>query len=516
MREAKICEKQPKITCRHARNPLFNFEFNRSVKLRSQTANVTANAGVLLLREADHCLDITQDIVAKLHDHRHPDFIRYPLAELLRERIYALALGHSRQDDADILAHDPAFKTAVWQRPGCRVADERLASQPTVSRFMSILAQEQNLEKLREAISLPLLRHQRCGQEDRRVSLGVVDIDGFPIETHGEQPGAAYNGYYQKTIYSPLAAYFSTNGDFTSRRLGDGFLHAKLRIGNAPPAGDAELFLDQVMDKARQLARTVAIRIDAGFADAKLFNRIDRAGARFTVRLPSNPAIDRLAQPFLVRPSGRPPKNGYEFAIELTGYINPGWDRQYRVILVVVDKPDKNGWLSLFPNYFFIATNWPDESMSPWRIVEHYRQRGTFEDRLGEWNALGVNLSQDSFEKNEATLLLSMLAFNLLEILRREIESATDIRLNPPAATDSGWDMSRLRNILLKAGAVLSRGGRRLWFDLAEGIAPLWQSILERIRRWRKRESPIRHPPTSHPGFAPLPGHAFLKYMPRL
>jgi hypothetical protein len=27
-----------------------------------------------------------------------------------------------------------------------------------------------------------------------KVSLGVVDIDGFPVETHGDQSGAAYNG----------------------------------------------------------------------------------------------------------------------------------------------------------------------------------------------------------------------------------------------------------------------------------------------------------------------------------
>jgi hypothetical protein len=37
-------------------------------------------------------------------------------------------------------------------------------------------------------------------------------------------------------------------------------------------------------------------------------------------------------------------------------------------------------------------------------LPTHYRQRGTFQDRVGEWNALGVTLSQDSFAKNETTL----------------------------------------------------------------------------------------------------------------
>jgi len=120
MSEAKTSEKRKKKNGSLKPKPLFDFTFNHSVKLRSQTPNVTSNAGVLLLREADQRLAITRDIAGRLVDHRDPEWIRYPLAELLRERLYATALGHSRQDDADVLAHDPAFKTAVWDQPGRR------------------------------------------------------------------------------------------------------------------------------------------------------------------------------------------------------------------------------------------------------------------------------------------------------------------------------------------------------------------------------------------------------------
>ena len=126
---------------------LFDFSFNRSVKLRAETAHVTADAGVLLLREADHRLGVTP-LAARLRDNRDKRFVRYPMAELLRERLYAFALGFSRQDDADRLAHDPAFRTAVWDRPGCEVAKERLASQPTSSRLVSLLAGWHNREEL--------------------------------------------------------------------------------------------------------------------------------------------------------------------------------------------------------------------------------------------------------------------------------------------------------------------------------------------------------------------------------
>ena len=231
------------------------------------------------------------------------------------------------------------------------------------------------------------------------------------------------------------------------------------------------------------------------------------------IRLPENSVLERLADPYLPRPAGRPPKDGYEFVVELTGYMNPKWKKPYRMILVVVDKPGKNGLLSLFPHHFFIVTNWPAERMSPREVLAHYRKRGTFEDRLGEWNALGVNLSQDSFADNEVTLLLSMLAFNILEILRGEMESAADPRENPPHTPDCfGWDMGRFRSVMLKVGGKLSRASRRLWLDIAEGIAPLWQALLARIKKLR----PVERIEEPHSSFIPTPAHAFTRYTPRM
>jgi len=63
-----------------------------------------------------------------------------------------MALGYSVPDDADRLAHDPAFKMAVRDRRGDDVISERLASQPTQSRFISILAREGNREKFRDGL----------------------------------------------------------------------------------------------------------------------------------------------------------------------------------------------------------------------------------------------------------------------------------------------------------------------------------------------------------------------------
>ncbi len=44
--------------------------------------------------------------------------MRYSVAELLRARVFAMAIGASAQDDLDRLAHAPTFWAAVWDRRG--------------------------------------------------------------------------------------------------------------------------------------------------------------------------------------------------------------------------------------------------------------------------------------------------------------------------------------------------------------------------------------------------------------
>jgi len=67
------------------------------------------------------------------------------------------------------------------------------------------------------------------------VMRATIDVDSFPIQVHGHQQGSSYNGYYRDTVYHPLVASFSVDGDYDStragHRLGNGFMHAVLRKG---------------------------------------------------------------------------------------------------------------------------------------------------------------------------------------------------------------------------------------------------------------------------------------------
>ena len=475
---------------------LFELTFNRSVKLRQADPRITSDAGALLLREVDHRLALTADLAAGLYDRRDPALIRYTHTELLRQHLYGLALGYAHQDDQDVLAQDVGMKLAVWDRPGPAVINERLGSQPSDWRLVDRLSDQRRV--LNEALPVWVGRHQRAAGAGRKVQSGTLDIDPFPIAVHGRQQGGAYHGHYGQTMYYPLVASFSAGGDYDGPRLGEGYVHAMLRRGNAGGAEGAARFVREAIRKARPLACGLDVRIDAGLVEPKVLDAIDEEGVCFVGRLKNNAVLDKLAQPLLYRPPGRPSKAGEEFAVDVGVYQAQSWQRPYRLVLVVTDLPDaKTGLRALFPHYFFLVTNWSAGHKGAWELLEHYRKRGTFEDRFGEFNAvIGPHLPAESFAANETALLLKLLAFNLAGMIRGELEAATapaaSTSSNPAktggadlaAAAKSGWDLGRVQQTVLKVGARVVEHSRRIFVDVAAAAGVLWGKLLAGLDGW--------------------------------
>ena len=489
-----------------AQGNLFEPDFNRSIKVESTDERLTSNAGVLLLREADHRLQVIQTITKSMRDPRRPDLIRYSLAELIRERVFAMCFGCSSQDDVDLLCHDPAFRLAVWDRRGESALNERLASQPTQSRLLRILTNMPgNLQALQEGLGDSIRRHV-LSSKNRLVRHATIDIDSFPIEVHGQQKGAAYNGHYRRTVYHPMLASFSVGGNYDSTReglrLGNGFIHAVLRQGQVHTANGMVRFLEKTHSQALRLARNIDYRLDAGYTIGAVMDRLTVMKRRFVGRLKSNAVLQRLTEPHLTRPPGRPPAGGYETLIELGDYKAKDWQSSQRLILVVVDHPHpETGQLELFPRYFFLVTNWSQQRRSAEELLNHYRRRGTFEDRLGEFNqAIGVHLSSPKFKENEATFLLALLAFNLTTICRNELEDSVG----------GCWDLRRFQQFILRVGGRCLKKSRRLVFRIAQSAEALWSRLAIRLKKWSLPDKLTR--PAQHAtGFTPPPKHAHLQ-----
>ena len=138
----------------------------------------------------------------------------------------------------------------------------------------------------------------------------TLDVDGLPLQAHGEQPGVAYNGHVKAPIHYPLIASCGETGDM---------LAARLREGNASPAAEAPEWIPQVVAEAeRHLCDKARVRVDAGFTDGRTLDALDEQGIAFMGRLRENPRLQRMAQPYLQPGPGRPPKGPREHVIEAT------------------------------------------------------------------------------------------------------------------------------------------------------------------------------------------------------
>ena len=482
---------------------VFECTFNRSLRVESREERLTGDAGVVLLRELDERLGLTSSLGDSLYDRRDQEQIRYGLVELLRQRVYGFVQGYRHQDDGDRTAHDPAMRLAVWEGGGERAMEERLSSQPTLSRLLGALAGKGNLEKARNALSGWLERFTAAAGKGRKLMRATLDVDSFEVEVFGRQEGGRYNGHFRRCVYHPLVASLSPEGDYDSVRLGEGFLHAILRSGEVHTSAGALRFMRNAVARAKRLARTVDVRMDAGFTKGRVLDGLAEGGIRFVGRLASNPVLERLAEPFLKRPVGRPPVEGYQFTAELGWVQAETWRQAQRVVLVVVDRPDpKTGQLSLWPERFFLVTNWSREQCGAGELLKHYRERGTFEDRLAEIrNAVRPSLSSPRFAENEATLLLVLLAHNLLGMARGLLEQETG----------SGWDAARVRDTVLKTGGRIIKHSRRLILAVAKAVTPLWNLFQRALRRLRVHAPGPK--PKRRRRWTPPPAHAHLCLM---
>lgn len=458
--------------------------FNRSIRIEGRPERLTAETGALLLREADERLGLVRDMAAKLKDRRGASVHTFP--ELLRTAIMLPALGWRDQDDADFLRHDAALRTAVSDDRGVApLADEEdapsgLASQPTLSRLHEALSTEENRTVLRSFLlegAARRLKAQNGGHRQRYVTL---DVDSFPIEVAGHQPGAEHNGHYGATIFHPLIA--------TAAELGD-ILDVKLRPGTTHTAEGGLVFILSLVKAARaKLCQVAAVRIDAGFPDEETLSGLEAEGVPYVARIKNNPVLDRMAEPYLTRPVGRPPRESRTWTVEMS-YQAASWSKERRVVLIVQEKPGE-----LFLHYFWLVTSWTVDDMSADNLLQHYRQRGTAEGTFGElMDAIAPALSSNRRQKshyrgrrlpeekrlnlsywtNEVRLILAALAYNLAHAVR----SAAEMALG------TGISIKRVREQFLRVASRFTLHARRIVVIVADDVRERWDRLWQAMQR---------------------------------
>src|ERR1019366_7551277 len=227
-------------------NQPFQLSFNPSLKVDFQGSRVTSDGGLLLVRELDERLGLSELIAAHLTDSRGKN-TQLPMADLLRQAVYSRLAGYEDVNDADRLAQDPAFRLMgserIWERGAELIARAEASDSP------------------------------------QRV---VLDMDSTEIPVYGQQENSAYNGHFESTCYPPLLL-FNGAGDC---------LAAKLRPGNVHSAEDwAELLLPEI-ERQQELGKEVVFRADAAFAKREIYEALEESGVKYAIRIPANDSLE--------------------------------------------------------------------------------------------------------------------------------------------------------------------------------------------------------------------------------
>lgn len=285
--------------------------FNGSFRIESRPERLSGEAGASILREILERLGILPWLVTHLTDPRNQDLITHPFSELLTTALLLIAMGWRDRDDADALRNDPVLRLAVSQRRGIspllspQSQDDKapqvpdgLSSQPTQSRLVAALSTDGNRSVLRESL-LEVASRRLCASRDgHRLRYLTLDIDSIPIEVFGKQPGSEYNGHYHARIYHPLVCSVAETGDM---------LDAVLRKGTAHTAAGGMDFLLPLLDRVEQkMCQVASVRMDAGFPEDNLLTALEQRGTYYVARIKNNAILDRMAEPYLRRPVGRP------------------------------------------------------------------------------------------------------------------------------------------------------------------------------------------------------------------
>lgn len=421
---------------------LFPVVCGKEIVVRCDGGDLTSDAGLLLVREADRKLGLTDALASVVCDRRQQSKVEHAVREMVRERVFAIACGYEDANDLDTLRNDPALKLACERLPRSGPA---LASQPTLSRLENALCRK---DLLRMGMEIAQRVVSQLPPDTRRV---VLDVDATDDPCHGQQEFEFFNAYYDADCYLPLHLYVT--GPDKKQRL----LASLLRPGNV----GAQVGLSGLLRRAIRLLRArfpevqIVLRADAAFGNAGVLAFCEKHGLRYVMGLPSNPRLTELSSHVQIWAAIRRGKHGfhgwtgeacYEFGEIFYGAGT--WPSTRRVIVRVEVKGQETR-----PRY--VVTNL---SGMPEDVYLYYQERGDRENRIKE---LKLDLSSGRtschrFLANQGRLLLHTAACVLLQTVQE-------------AASGTQWEKAQIGTLrlgLLKVAARVVESCRRIWVHL--------------------------------------------------
>lgn len=400
----------------------------------------------MALRAADRRTGLCRALDSVLDDPRDPDLITHRQIDLLRQRIYGLALGYEDLNDHDTLRSDLVWQSAVER-------GEELASSPTLCRLENRADRQTAV-----AMSRVLVEQFIASFREAPAEL-ILDFDATDDRVHGLQEGRFFHGYYGDWCFLPLYVF-----------CGEQLLVSYLRPSNIDVAKHAWAILKLLVVRLRQAWPNVRIifRADSGFCRWRMMRWCDRHAVKYVVGLAKNTRLLSLSAEQMKTAAERfESTREKQRLFSSLSYAAGTWDRARRVIA-------KAEHSAQGANPRFVVTNLEEDAQ---RIYDDiYCARGEMENRIKE-QQLGLFADRTSCQgwwANQFRLLLSSAAYVLMETIRRVGLRGTEL---------ARAQASTIRLKILKIGTVIVRNTRRirLFFSSAYPLQDLFRTLLARL-----------------------------------
>jgi len=446
----------------------------KSTAVDFQAGFVSSDGGAVLIGRLDRSLGHVRRFCQCFTDYRDPDLIEHSLEELIRQRVYGLALGYEDLNDHEALKSDPLLATVCGKedplgKNRLRAADQgkALAGKSTLNRleltpkeadakarYKKIVGDEESLEDFFIKEYVRSLR--------KRTRQIILDLDATDDPLHGHQEGRHFHGYYRNYCYLPLYIF---DGHWP--------ILAQLRTSDREAAHGASQAVAKIVDAIRKKLPRVKIilRADSGFCRDELMSWCEANQVHYLFGIARNAVLERELAPTLElarqQAEGSETKSARLF--HTFDYKAKKWPGEKRRVI------GKAEWTAQGRNPRFIITDLPGEGRRLYEKV--YCARGEMENRIKEQqlDLFADRTSTGSLRANQLRLWLSTLAYLLIHRLRQIGLKGTEL-----ARASCG----SIRLKLLKIGALIKVSVRRVLVSLSSSYprGHLFEAIAGRLR----------------------------------
>ena len=432
---------------------------------------ITSDAGALLLDKTEQAIGLLGRAAECFADHRDAALTEHTVEQLLRQRVFALALGYEDLNDHDELSRDPLLAAVVGKRePTGQARRSRrdrgrpLAGKSTLNR-LELTAEDAgpasrykktvlDFEAMRSLFVDVFL--EACDTPPAQI---VIDLDATDDPLHGRQEGRFFHGYYKHYCYLPLYAF-----------CGEHLLAAELRPSNIDASCGTVELMERIVSSIRNRwpDTQIILRADSGFTRDPIMSWCEANGVDYVLGLAKNSRLTaEIAEELGVAEAEWERTNHAARCFKDFHYCTrDSWSRERRVV-------GKAEHLDKGSNPRFVVTSLSPEAWDARALYENlYCARGEMENRIKEQQMclFADRTSTRWMRSNQIRLWLSSLGYVLVSALRR-------LGLIGTSMARSRCDTIRLK--LLKIGASVRVSVRRVLVSLAGGY-PL-QQLFHRI-----------------------------------